>query len=166
MREFRVAPACSKGDIAAVRDLMAAYAAWLGLDLMYQGFAGELAALPDKYAPPAGELLLARDSDGLPVGCVGLRPLDAEGCCEMKRLYVAPEARGHGLGRALITEILSAAARIGYREMRLDSLPVLADATALYRRMGFCPIPPYYETPIAETLFLGRPIATDDINLE
>lgn len=166
MRTFHIAPARSKVDIAAVRDLMGDYAAWLGLDLVYQGFAAELAALPGKYAPPAGELLLARDSDGRPVGCVGLRPLDAEGCCEMKRLYVASEARGRGLGRALVTAILSAAARIGYREMRLDSLPVLVDATALYGRMGFLPIPPYYETPIAETLFFGRPITADDTNLE
>lgn len=165
MREvpYRIAPARCDGDVAAVRALMAAYAAWLGLDLMYQGFEGELAGLPGAYAPPAGALLLARDGDGRPVGCVGLRRLAADGCCEMKRLYVAPEARGCGLGRALVTAILSEAARIGYCEMRLDSLPVLEDATRLYRRLGFQPIPPYYETPVVATLFFSRPIGPGDL---
>jgi len=162
---FRIEPARSAADIAAVRALFEAYAAWLGLDLVYQGFAAELQALPDKYAPPRGELLLARDGDEMPVGCVGLRPLAAEGCCEMKRLYVAPAARGAGLGRALATRIIAEAARIGYREMRLDSLPVLKEATALYERMGFRPIPPYYDTPVIATLFFARPIVSADLDL-
>ena len=154
--EYQIAPARSESDIEAVRALFKAYADWLGLDLMYQGFAGELAGLPGKYAPPRGELLLARDAQGLAVGCVGLRPLDAEGCCEMKRLYVAPEARGHGLGRALVSAVISEATRIGYRELMLDSLPKLAQATALYERMGFRPIPPYYDTPVVATLFFSK----------
>ncbi|MGE0024663.1 MAG: GNAT family N-acetyltransferase [Hyphomicrobium sp.] len=160
---FRIAPARSAADIAAVRALFKAYAAWLGLDLVYQGFAAELQGLPDKYAPPRGELLIARDGDGTAAGCVGLRPLEADGCCEMKRLYVAPEARGAGLGRALATRIIGEAARIGYREMRLDSLPVLKEATALYERMGFRPIPPYYDTPVIATLFFARPIGPADL---
>ncbi|HRN84932.1 MAG TPA: GNAT family N-acetyltransferase [Hyphomicrobium sp.] len=154
--EYQIAPARSESDIEAVRALFEAYADWLGLDLMYQGFAGELAGLPGKYAPPRGELLLARDAQGSAVGCVGLRPLDAEGCCEMKRLYVAPEARGHGLGRALVSAVISEATRIGYRELMLDSLPKLAQATALYERMGFRPIPPYYDTPVVATLFFSK----------
>lgn len=154
--EYQIAPARSESDIEAVRALFEAYADWLGLDLMYNGFAGELAGLPGKYAPPRGELLLARDAQGSAVGCVGLRPLDAEGCCEMKRLYVAPEARGHGLGRALVSAVISEATRIGYRELMLDSLPKLAQATALYERMGFRPIPPYYDTPVVATLFFSK----------
>jgi GNAT superfamily N-acetyltransferase len=159
---YSLAPARSAANIEAVRALMTAYADWLGMDLLYQGFPAEVAGLPGRYAPPHGALLLARDRHGEPAGCIGLRPLDAEGCCEMKRLYVVPEARGHGLGRALVTAVVSTAARIGYREIRLDSLPSLAEATALYLAMGFRPIAPYYDTPIAETIFLGRPLTAPD----
>lgn len=155
-RDDRISLVRSQSDIEAVRALFKAYAAWLGVDLVYQGFADELASLPGKYAPPGGELLLARDRAGVPLGCVGLRPLDMAGCCEMKRLYVTPEARGLGLGRALVTAILAQAERIGYREIMLDSLPVLEEATALYRRMGFRPIAPYYDTPVVATLFFSR----------
>lgn len=162
--EYRIAPARSESDLSAVRSLLNAYAEWLGMDLVYQGFPAELAALPDKYAPPRGELLLARDGEGAPVGCVALRPLDAEGRCEMKRLYVVPHARGHGLGRALTTAIIAEATRIGYREIMLDSLPILKEATALYERMGFRPIPPYYEAPVVATLFFSRPLGPAERN--
>ena len=160
--DHRIAPARSESDIAAVRALFRAYADWLGLDLMYQGFAGELAGLPGPYAPPGGALLLARDAHGVAVGCVGLRPLDRHGCCEMKRLYVAPEARGHGLGRALTSAVIAEATRIGYRELMLDSLPKLAQATALYERMGFRPIPPYYDAPVVATLFFSKRLGSEE----
>lgn len=159
---FAMAEATTEQDVAAVRALFTAYAAWLGMDLLYQGFPAEVAGLPGAYAPPRGALLLARDAAGQPAGCVGLRPLRAEGCCEMKRLYVSPEARGHGLGRTLATAVVGAAARIGYREIRLDSLPSLKEAMTLYEQIGFRPIAPYYETPIAETLFFGRPLTAAD----
>lgn len=135
--------------------LFDAYAASLGVNLSYQNFVAEMAAMPGKYAPPKGELLLARGQDGTAIGCVGLRPLPEEGCCEMKRLYVSPEGRGLGLGKALAEAIVETARRIGYREMRLDTLPSLATAIALYQKMGFVPIPPYYDTPIAGTIFLS-----------
>lgn len=159
---FAIAEAATEQDVTAVRALFTAYAAWLGMDLLYHGFPAEVAGLPGAYAPPRGALLLARDAAGQPAGCVGLRPLRDEGCCEMKRLYVVPDARGNGLGRALATAVVGAAASIGYREIRLDSLPSLAKATALYERMGFRPIAPYYDTPIAETLFFGRPLTAAD----
>ena len=89
--------------------LFNAYASAVGVDLSYQDFATELATLPGKYAAPAGELLLARDNNGEPVGCVGLRPIKPDGCCEMKRLYVSPKARGLGLGMALIDAIIGEA---------------------------------------------------------
>jgi ribosomal protein S18 acetylase RimI-like enzyme len=150
-----VAPARSAADFDAVRALLRAYEASLGVDLCFQGFEEELATLPGRYAPPAGELLLARGEGGEPLGCVALRPL-GPGCCEMKRLYVAPAARGRGLGRALVDAVLATARRIGYREMRLDTLPDMAGAVALYRAAGFAPIEPYYDTPVPGTLFLAR----------
>ena len=153
---FQIRPARSAADLEAIVQLFDAYASSLGIDLGYQDFATEVATLPGKYAAPAGELLLARDSNGDPLGCVGLRPIEPDGCCEMKRLYVAPEARGLGLGRALIDAVIAQAVRIGYREMRLDTLPTMAEAISLYKKARFSPIEPYYETPIAGTLFFAR----------
>ena len=143
-------------DLAATIGLFRAYAESLDVDLAYQDFEGEMAAMPGKYAPPSGELLLARGAGGAPIGAVGLRPIEPPGCCEMKRLYVAPEGRGYGLGKGLVETLVSVAERIGYREMRLDTLPTMTDAQALYRKLGFEVIGPYYETPIAGTIFMRR----------
>jgi ribosomal protein S18 acetylase RimI-like enzyme len=154
-RSFQIGAARSAADLEAVVELFKAYAASIGIDLGYQDFDTELATLPGKYATPDGELLLARDRDGAPVGCVGLRPIEPDGC-EMKRLYVAPDARGLGLGKALIIAIIAEAERIGYREMRLDTLPTMAEAIFLYEQAGFRPIEAYYQTPIDGTLFFAR----------
>jgi ribosomal protein S18 acetylase RimI-like enzyme len=153
---FRIAPVRTAGDLASAVELFRAYAASLEIDLSYQDFEAEMEAMPGKYGPPAGELLLARYAGGIPVGCVGLRPIEPHGCCEMKRLYVAPEGRGSGLGECLVDAIVIAAERIGYREMRLDTLPSMAAAIALYRKFGFEPIEPYYETPVTGTIFMRR----------
>jgi ribosomal protein S18 acetylase RimI-like enzyme len=155
-RPFRIASVRTADDLEAVAALFQAYAASLSVDLAYQGFAEELAGLPGKYTPPAGALLLAREPLGHSLGCVALRPMPREACCEIKRLYVSPEARGLGLGRALIAAILDAASAIGYREARLDTLPDMAAAIALYRNAGFAPIAPYYDSPVQGTIFLGR----------
>lgn len=149
-----IGPATSAADLAAVADLMRAYADWIDIDLGFQGFEAELASLPGKYAPPTGALLLARLADGAAVGCVALRSLSEAGCCEMKRLYVLPEGRGLGLGRRLAEAIVAEARRIGYREMRLDTLPSMQGALAIYGSLGFVETGPYYETPVAETVFL------------
>ena len=151
-----IAPADGAADIAAVTALLRAYAASLDVDLAYQGFEVELAGLPGQYAAPRGALLLARGLGGAALGCVALRPMEAEGRCEMKRLYVAPEGRGLGIGRALITALIGRARLIGYRELRLDSLPSMTAAIALYRRCGFVPMAPYYATPVPGTVFLRR----------
>jgi ribosomal protein S18 acetylase RimI-like enzyme len=156
---FRISPVRSVADLEATVRLFNAYASSIGVDLGYQDFDTELATMPGKYAAPAGELLLARDRLGEPAGCVGLRPIERDGCCEMKRLYVAPGARGLGLGEALVDAIIREAARIGYGEMRLDSLPTMVEAISLYRKAGFVSTGPYYETPVAGTLFFVRALA-------
>lgn len=153
--EILIAPARDAGAVEAAAGLFRAYAAALPVDLAYQNFADELAGLPGAYAPPRGALLLARRADGTALGCVALKPLSA-GACEMKRLYVAPEGRGSGLGRRLVEAIIADGRRLGYREIRLDTLPSMRGAFALYRSLGFAPTAPYYETPIAGTLFLTR----------
>jgi ribosomal protein S18 acetylase RimI-like enzyme len=156
-----IAPARTPADLAIVAGLFRAYADSLSVDLAYQDFAAELAGLPGKYAPPAGALLLARDAAGVALGCIALRPLDPPAVCEMKRLFVAPAGRGLGLGRALVEAALAAARTAGYREMRLDTLPDMTAAIALYRQTGFRPVPAYYDTPVASTLFLGRSLQDD-----
>ena len=154
-----IAPARTPGDLASVAALFRAYEASLDVDLTYQDFARELASLPGKYAPPAGALLLARDSAGTPLGCVAMRALDMPGRCEMKRLYVAPEGRGTGLGRRLMDALIAEARRMGHREMLLDTLPGMAEAQGLYRSAGFVPAEPYYATPVEGTVFLRLPLA-------
>jgi ribosomal protein S18 acetylase RimI-like enzyme len=156
---FQIAPVRTPADLDATIELFRAYAASLDIDLAYQDFEGEMAAMPGKYAPPAGELLLARDIDGKAVGCAGLRPLDTSGCCEMKRLFVRPEGRGSGVGQALVDALVEVAERVGYREMRLDTLPSMRGAQTLYRKLGFEVIEPYYNTPVAGTLFMRRRLA-------
>jgi ribosomal protein S18 acetylase RimI-like enzyme len=158
-RDFAIAPSIAR-DIPDVARLFAAYERHIGVDLSYQGFAGEVATLPGKYAPPLGQLLIARDRAGHAIGCVALRPMSDARYCEMKRLFVAPEGRGLGLGRALAEAILAEGARLGYAELRLDTLPSMQDAIGLYRKLGFVSIEPYYAAP-AGTIFLARPL--DDL---
>jgi ribosomal protein S18 acetylase RimI-like enzyme len=143
----------SAEEISRARALFEEYAASLGVDLCFQSFDKELVELPDKYAPPGGRLFLAVARDHA-AGCVALREID-EGVCEMKRLYVRPEFRGTGLGRTLAETIISTAREIGYRHMRLDTLPGKMDrAIAMYRSFGFKEIEPYYDNPVAGALFM------------
>jgi ribosomal protein S18 acetylase RimI-like enzyme len=151
---FVILPASTGDDLAAVTRLFRDYAASLDVDLAYQDFDSEVASLPGKYGPPRGALLLARLADGTPAGCVALRALESNGCCEMKRLYVAPAGRRIGLGRALVEAATAHAARMGYREIWLDTLPSMKEAQALYRSAGFKEMAPYYDTPVAGTAFL------------
>jgi ribosomal protein S18 acetylase RimI-like enzyme len=149
----KIAPATTAEDLAAIRALFEAYAAGLTVDLAYQDFDAELAGLPGKYAAPHGALLLARDDAGQASGCVALRPL-GDRVCEMKRLYVAPAARGTGLGAALMRAIIAAAQSRGYRAMRLDTMPEMSAAQAMYTAAGFHPIAAYYTGAAAGTIFL------------
>ena len=140
--------------IAITRQLIEEYAAWLEFKLCFQGFEDEMRSLPGKYAPPAGRLLLAL-WDGKPAGVIALRPLDEPGLCEMKRLYVRPEFRGHGIGRLLAEQVIRKAAEIGYSRMRLDTVAGKMDsAIAMYRELGFKETDPYYQTPVGHTLFM------------
>lgn len=147
-----VVPVLDEGLVAIVKGLFQEYAESLGFDLEFQGFAEELATLPGRYAPPAGRLLLAT-LDGAPAGCVALRPLERD-VCEMKRLYVRPACRGHGVGRILARRIIDEAQSAGYRRMRLDTLPSMAAARRLYAEFGFRPILPYYPNAVPGTAFL------------
>jgi len=139
-------------DLPALRDLLQEYVAWVGHDLSFQDFQSELRDFPGDYTPPRGALLAASVS-GRVCAMIALRPID-EFVCEMKRLYVSPNARGLGLGRTLVLRILDEARKLGYRAIRLDTLPQMADAQALYAGLGFRDIEPYYDSPIAGTRFM------------
>ena len=156
MSPFRLAPVRHAQEIAAAAGLFREYADWLGIDLSFQGFETELASLPGKYAPPTGELLLACAPAADALGCVAVRPLDGTAVCEMKRLYVRPAARGLGIGTALVGAIITSAQALGYAEMKLDTLPSMAEAFALYQRFGFLQIPAYYHNPVPGTVYLGK----------
>jgi GNAT superfamily N-acetyltransferase len=143
----------SPTQIAQARELFLEYAQSLGFSLCFQNFDKELAELPGDYAPPEGRLLLAEYEDQL-AGCVALHKL-GPGVCEMKRLYLRPQFRNKGLGRALAERITAEARRIGYDRMRLDTVePVMKDAVAMYSKLGFKEIAPYRANPIAGAMYM------------
>jgi len=148
-----IIPALSPTQIAQARELFLEYAQSLGFSLCFQNFDQELAGLPGDYTPPSGRLLLA-EWEGQVAGCVALRKLE-DGICEMKRLYLRPGFRGKGLGRAVAEHIIAEARAIGYGRMRLDTVePVMKEAVAMYRRLGFREIPPYRKNPIDGALYM------------
>jgi putative acetyltransferase len=150
---FRIYPAKSDAQIEHIRELFLEYAKSLGFSLCFQGFDKELAGLPGDYAPPEGRLYLA-EYEGKLAGCAALHKSGA-GIAEMKRLYLRPEFRGKGLGRILAERIVQDAYDIGYTKLRLDTVePVMKDAVAMYRRMGFREIEAYRENPMAGTLYM------------
>ncbi|HEX5031659.1 MAG TPA: GNAT family N-acetyltransferase [Candidatus Eisenbacteria bacterium] len=152
-RAMDVRPAETAEDVEAVRVLFLEYAASLGFDLAFQDFGREVTSLPGDYAPPRGALLLATDG-ATPAGCVALRPWGDEDACEMKRLYVRPAMRGKRVGGSLVARILDEARARGYRRMRLDTVPGMEAAIALYRAAGFRDIAPYRTNPVPGALFM------------
>ncbi|UCG59111.1 MAG: GNAT family N-acetyltransferase, partial [Phycisphaerales bacterium] len=144
-------------DLEIVRDLFDEYADSLGFDLGFQDFERELTGLPGDYARPKGCLLLAR-YQGQPAGCVALRPFD-NNVCEMKRLYVRPELRHMGIGRNLATAVIDLARKIGYTAMRLDTVPSMKAARALYESFAFQRIGPYRGNPIEGAIFMELNLA-------
>jgi len=149
---LEILQAATPDRLAEARQLFLEYADSLGFDLGFQGFDKELAGLPGDYAPPRGRLLLAVH-DGRVAGCVASRDL-GEGTCEMKRLYVRPGFRGLRIGEALVLAVIDEAREIGYGRMRLDTVPSMERARALYASLGFREIPPYRFNPIPGTAFL------------
>ena len=164
LRQFEILEASSPAHIEAARSLFNQYAASLNFSLCFQSFEQELASLPGDYAPPEGRLLLAF-VNGEPVGCGALHGLEqGEGdgsICEMKRLYVQPGQRGKGIGLAVAERLIREAREIGYRRMRLDTVPsAMADAVKMYRGMGFAEIPPYRANPVPGAIYMELVLET------
>ena len=154
---FDIQAARSPNDIKIAKEMFREYQEWLGVDLCFQDFENELATLPGKYAPPLGEIYIARQNDDV-AGVVAIRPVgepDA-GRCEMKRLYVREAFRGRGLGRILAELVVSYAADAKYQVMVLDTLPHLEAAIKMYRTMGFDETAPYYENPLPGVVYMEK----------
>ena len=145
------------GDVTIVRALLREYADALPVDLDFQDFEAEVATLPGKYARPQGRLLLA-SNDHRVLGCIGMRPLNGTDC-EMKRLYVRPDARGMNLGRLLVERLLDEARNAGYARMFLDTLPTMSAAQRLYVQLGFEETEAYVFNPVAGTKYMVRTLA-------
>ncbi|MBD3180636.1 MAG: GNAT family N-acetyltransferase [Candidatus Latescibacteria bacterium] len=138
-------------EIEQIRTLFREYQAFLNVDLCFQSFREELAGLPGEYSLPDGALLIALEGEKA-AGCVALRKFEGQ-VCEMKRLFVRPEARGKGLGRELADRIIDIARHLGYTLMRLDTLDRLTGAMKLYESLGFRRIAPYYENPLPDVVY-------------
>lgn len=149
----RIAKA-SASDTPLVREIFLEYAGTLEFDLGFQDFKKELESLPGSYSPPRGCILLAFSEEAL-AGCIALRPL-SPGLCEMKRLFVKPGFQGRGIGRELANALLREARSLGYERIRLDTVPSMEAAIAMYRSMGFYEIQAYRENPVAGASYFEK----------
>jgi putative acetyltransferase len=163
MQETRldIRQAVTAQELAQVGQLFRQYYAWLaqeyGIDMSYQGVEAELAGLPGSYAPPAGRLLVLYEQEQ-PAGCGAFRPIDQE-ICELKRMYVKPEFRGKGFGRAIALRLLEEARQCGYQVARLDTGVFMKEAQGMYLSLGFQVMEAYYQPPeeiMKLTVFMER----------
>jgi putative acetyltransferase len=152
--------AISDEDISAARRLFREYAESLDFDLDFQDFERELTGMPGAYGPPSGRLRLAL-LDGKAVGCMAIRSLEGD-ICEMKRLYVQPAHRRRGIGRMLAKAGVRDARELGYRSVRLDTVPSMAAATELYRSLGFVEIEPYRYNPLSGAIYMELELLDQD----
>ena len=140
--------------IEGVKELIREYTEWFGRDLSFQSLDDELSHVEDKYLPPEGRLVVAIGDDESVCGCVAYHRID-ENTAEMKRLYVRPAGRGHHLGERLAVRIMELAREDGYERMVLDTVAPLEAAVALYRKLGFKEIEPYYHNPFDDVIYYG-----------
>ncbi len=143
-----------KNYIPQIKDLIMEYTKRLGRDLSFQNLDEELKDPARKYTAPEGQLLAAVEKDKV-IGMVAYHRHN-EKRCEMKRLYVTPEARGMHLGDRLIEEILMHAKQDGYQEMVLDTIRPLQTAIHLYHKHGFTECAPYYNNPMDDVLYMHK----------
>ena len=138
-------------ELDQVRKIFIEYAEFLGVDLCFQDFEDELQTLHKVYSSPRGCIILAK-LNGEVLGCIALKPI-GDNICEMKRLYVRPSARGKGLGKQLVEELIYFARNAGYKAMKLDTIASLKEAIKLYRSKGFVKTDPYVYNPLSDVLY-------------
>ncbi len=141
-------------DIEETKLLIGEYIRSLHIDLSFQDIDNELQSFPHNYDDPDAAFLIAKH-ENIICGCVGLKKIDTN-ICEMKRLYVRDEYKGHGIGKELIKRILEEAKNKGYKKMRLDTLKEMKKAQELYRQFSFYEIEPYVYNPIEGTVFMEK----------
>lgn len=138
------------GDGAALTEAMR-----LEMRELYDGLnidaPGMPKAGPAEMNPPAGAFLVGY-LDGAPVCCGGLKRLDQQ-ACEIKRMFVAPQARRRGVARALLAAIEERARELGYTIARLDTGPRQAHAWALYEAQGYCSTESFNGNPLPGMFF-------------
>lgn len=157
---LEIKQAISEPLIEFARELFIEYADYLGIDLGFQNFEFEIKTLPGEYASPEGCILLAFFDSKL-AGCVALRQFE-KSICEMKRLFVRTEYRGKGIGKALSKEVINQAQKKGYKNMRLDTLPLMKEAITLYISLGFKEIEPYRYNPFEDARFFELELGIKD----
>lgn len=142
----------SKNDFITAIQLFNEYASQIGVDLEFQNFSTEIENIEEQYSRPKGVLLIAVNDKTLPIGCFAIRELEAS-ICELKRMYLRVETRGLGIGTKMLKESIAIGKELGYEKMRLDTLPTMDSAIALYQKMGFYEIEPYRFNPIKGTKY-------------
>ena len=143
-----------KDYLSEVKTLITEYSNQLGRDLSFQNIEEELKNPEHKYTTPQGEILVVVDHDKV-LGMVAYhRHSDVR--CEMKRLYVRPDARGMHLGNTLVAEILAHAKNAGYKEMVLDTIEPLKAAISLYKKHGFEECEAYYHNPMDDVIYMRK----------
>jgi GNAT superfamily N-acetyltransferase len=136
-----------RADSGPGAELLRAFVA--ELEILYEpGFADRSpSATQADFSPPHGRFLVLYDGDR-PVACGGLKRSTPD-VAEIKRMYVAPEARGRGFSRRLLAALEGAARELGYRKVRLDTGAYQPLAQGLYERAGYRPVPRYNDNPYA-----------------
>ncbi|UGU15165.1 GNAT family N-acetyltransferase [Sinomicrobium kalidii] len=145
--------ATTEKDYETATSLFKEYAVGIGVDLEFQNFNEEIKTIKSQYSRPGGILFIAFDAEENPLGCFGIRKLDT-GICELKRMYLKEEARGRGLGKRFLVKAIRTAEELGYKKMRLDTLPDMRAAIGLYKKMGFYEIRPYRFNPVPGTKYM------------
>jgi GNAT superfamily N-acetyltransferase len=143
---------CNSHDLEITKTLFLEYQQELGVDLCFQEFEEELNTLPGEYTQPNGRLFLIKEKNEV-AGCIAFKPV-SNNCCEMKRLYVRRQFRGHNFGRLLATKLIDAAREAGYSTMRLDTLSSLVVAISLYQGLGFVASEPTYQHDELDLTFM------------
>ena len=151
---MKITSALATADYDTGKKLFLEYAESLGFSICFQNFEQELADIQIQYGAPNGCLLLVKDGE-LVVGCVGVRRWEGD-IAELKRMYLQPSTRGQGMGRRLLDSALQHARQLGYHRIRLDTLPSMETAIALYREAGFTEIPAYRDNPFPDTLYMEK----------
>ncbi len=153
---FTIIECSTPTHFSAAKNLFIAYQQFLDADLCFQSFEAELESLETMYSAPTGSLLLAVKDEKY-IGCVAVRKLD-DGVCEMKRLYLLDEYKGHGYGKQLVIAIMQKATTLGYKTIKLDTLPKLDIAIDIYKKIGFVETTAYYHNPLQGVVYMEAPL--------